>query len=115
MEGDVCIVGIVCGSFHSQYLNLKPYYIDITPVTQGEFALYLKAKALPADRYHYLQNWDWSGATPKPVEHKQPQPSEVALTAAVAFQTASACPLQLIAVSVQASTHLEVAASVDHR
>ena len=23
-------------------------------------------KALPADRYHYLQNWDWSGAVPKP-------------------------------------------------
>jgi formylglycine-generating enzyme required for sulfatase activity len=74
MEGDVCIVGIVCGSFHSQYLNLKPYYIDITPVTQGEFAQYLKAKALPADRYHYLQNWDWSGATPKPVAGNETLP-----------------------------------------
>ena len=56
--------------FHSQYLSLKPYYIDIAPVTQAEFAAYLQkaggVKALPADRYHYLQNWDWSGAVPKP-------------------------------------------------
>eukprot|EP01047_Picozoa_sp_COSAG01_P109122 COSAG01_NODE_38017_length_495_cov_2.010101_1_plen_165_part_11 len=55
--------------FHSQYVNLKPYYIDIAPVTQGEFYTYLQktgAKALPADRYHYLRNWDWSDAMPKP-------------------------------------------------
>ena len=50
--------------FHSQYLWLKPYYIDITPVTQAAFAAYLSKqgeKALPTDRYHYLMNWDWDG------------------------------------------------------
>ena len=40
--------------FHSQYLNLKPYFIDVAPVTQGEFSEYLQktgAKALPAGQH----------------------------------------------------------------
>ena len=43
--------------YHSQYLPIKPYYIDTTPVTQAAFAEYLKkegAKAVSTDRYHYL-------------------------------------------------------------
>jgi formylglycine-generating enzyme required for sulfatase activity len=55
--------------FHSQYLWLKPYWIDVSPVTQEDFATYLRkegVQGLPADRYHYLMNWDWSGSLPKP-------------------------------------------------
>ena len=43
--------------------------IDITQVTQGAFAAYLKKdpSKLSADRYHYLKNWDWSEKdSPKP-------------------------------------------------
>lgn len=43
--------------FHSQYLWVTPYYIDLAPVTQGDFADYLKkegTKAVSTDRYHYL-------------------------------------------------------------
>ena len=51
-------------------MNVKPYLIDITPVTHEAFASYLRklgTSALPVDRYHYLLNWDWSDPTmPKP-------------------------------------------------
>ena len=60
-------------------MKVKPYYIDTTPVTQTAFAAYLKKQeaeaaaagggpsALPTDRYHYLENWDWTDPTmPKP-------------------------------------------------
>ena len=56
--------------YHSQYLWLPPYYIDLALVTQDDFSAYLKkegAKAVSTDRYHYLMNWDWSdSAMPKP-------------------------------------------------
>eukprot|EP01043_Picozoa_sp_COSAG02_P063026 COSAG02_NODE_8831_length_2429_cov_1.821888_3_plen_214_part_01 len=55
--------------FHSQYVWMKPYYIDVTQVTQSDYAAYLKQhpENLPSDRYHFLKNMDWSnGDMPKP-------------------------------------------------
>ena len=51
--------------FHSQYVMLRPYLIDITPVTQQAFSAYLREKPseLPSDKYHYLMNWDWDDAS----------------------------------------------------
>ena len=47
------------------------------PVTQEEFATYLKAvpSALPSDTYNYLKNWDWSDAkNPVPGQGKERLP-----------------------------------------
>ena len=52
-------------------MELQPYFIDVHPVTQQQWATYLTSGGgkLPADTWHYLWDWDWSGgarATPKP-------------------------------------------------
>eukprot|EP01052_Picozoa_sp_SAG31_P019027 SAG31_NODE_1371_length_8605_cov_20.357630_4_plen_428_part_00 len=56
--------------YHSQYIWLKPFLIDLAPVTQRQFAAYLKKggpSLIPSDTYHYLKNWDWSDPTmPQP-------------------------------------------------
>lgn len=50
--------------YHSQLVNVKPFLMDIYPVSQGDFAKYLAAtpSAIPADTWHYLMNWDWKEA-----------------------------------------------------
>ena len=57
--------------YHTQWVNVPEYWLDTTPVTQGAFAEYLtqNPSALPADRYHYLKNMNWSDThtgKPKP-------------------------------------------------
>jgi formylglycine-generating enzyme required for sulfatase activity len=58
--------------FHAQYIHLKPFLIDRFPVTQQNFSRYLQAtggvEALPADRFRFLKNWDWSSAMPVPLQ-----------------------------------------------
>ena len=50
--------------WHCQWLNMRPYFIDKTPVTQAAYAKFLRSNpeaALPNDTFNYLRNWDWGG------------------------------------------------------
>jgi len=44
--------------FHHQRLNIKSFYIDRTPVTNAQFAAYLRAANYhPADDHNFLRHW----------------------------------------------------------
>ena len=55
--------------FHLQFVNVKPFLMDVHPVSQGDFATYLAANpsAIPTDTWHYLKNWDWGDGVGAPV------------------------------------------------
>ena len=44
--------------FHTQWVNVPAYYLDVTPVTHAAYARYLATNpsAISKDRYHYLKN-----------------------------------------------------------
>ena len=62
--------------FHVQWMNLKPYFIDKNPVTQAQWATYLKTGGgkVPADTWHYLWDWDWTGSLPIPRPGNESKP-----------------------------------------
>eukprot|EP01047_Picozoa_sp_COSAG01_P121358 COSAG01_NODE_50138_length_366_cov_0.471910_1_plen_93_part_01 len=44
---------------HKQLLTLGPFYIDRFPVTNAEYAAYLKSSGYePIDKFNYLKNWN---------------------------------------------------------
>merc|ERR1711963_1343249 len=46
---------------HNQALQLGPFYIDKYPVTNADYAKYLKATSFkPMDPYRWLKNWNGS-------------------------------------------------------
>ena len=62
--------------FHSQWLNMRPFRIDRFPVTQADFFEFLRSGKgkVPADRFHYLKNWNWAGPLPKPMPGQEKTP-----------------------------------------
>jgi len=43
---------------HDHVMDIKPFYIDRTPVTNAEFARFMKASGYkPADNYNFLKDW----------------------------------------------------------
>jgi formylglycine-generating enzyme required for sulfatase activity len=55
--------------YHTQTINIKPFYIDKTPVTNAQFQSFLDATGYrPADSYSFLADWDWS--SPKHPKYK---------------------------------------------
>lgn len=61
--------------FHVQWMQLKPYFIDKHPVTQSQWETYLNSGGeIPTDTWHYLHDWDWTSAVPKPRAGNESKP-----------------------------------------
>ena len=46
---------------HTRVVNIKPFYIDRTPVTNAMFKLFLNSTGYrPADAHNFLKDWNWS-------------------------------------------------------
>lgn len=47
------------GRYHAQTINIKPFYIDKTPVTNEQFQRFMDATGYrPADSHNFLASWD---------------------------------------------------------